>query len=142
MRPMPTEAEIFESAATIVEGVLKMPVLDRHKRDLISGMLWVITEARGKYKTRYRSKASLQLPKPKLHHEHVFTRKDLTDQIMKDPARARQILSQAVGCVVTVEEHRLLAKAERENPTLRGWERYTAAGIEWLDTDNLPRPGA
>ncbi|MGZ5445015.1 MAG: hypothetical protein ACXW5U_18935 [Thermoanaerobaculia bacterium] len=133
---MTRESEILESAITIVEGVLRMPVLERHKRGIISGMIWAITEARGKYRTRYRSKASLQKPTPKLHHEHVLTRKDLTDRIMAEPDKVREILSEAVACVVTVEEHRKLAQAERQNPALRGWDRYIVAGIEWVDTDN------
>lgn len=72
-----TEGEIVESAITAIEGILKLPILERHKRALISGAIWFITEARGKYKTRYRSRASLD-PGAKLQHEHVFTRKDLT----------------------------------------------------------------
>lgn len=133
---MKGESEILESAITIVDGVLRMPVLERHKRDIINGMLWSITQARGKYQTRYRSKASLEKPTPKLHHEHVLTRKDLIDRIMAAPEKAREILSEAIACVVTVDEHRKLARVERENPALRGWDRYTAAEIEWVDMDN------
>jgi hypothetical protein len=53
-----TEAEIIESVTAAIEGCLSLPILERHKRDIISGLLWKITEARGKYTTRYRSRAS------------------------------------------------------------------------------------
>ena len=108
----PTEQEILESAASVIEAVLKLSVLERHKRDVISGMLWKITEARGKYKTRYRSRASLVESGATLQHEHVFTRKDLAERILATPERLREILSDAIGCVVTVEEHRRLSTVD------------------------------
>jgi hypothetical protein len=131
--PSPTEPEIIESAIRAIEGALALPILDRHKRDIINGMLWKITEAGGKYRTRFRSRASLDDPSAKPIHEHVFTRKHLTDEIMANPSRAREVLASAIGCVVTAEEHRRLAEAERKDPALRGWDRYKAAGIEVVD---------
>ena len=128
---MPTEDEIIESATTAIEGCLQLPILERHKRDIISGMLWKITEARGKYKTRYRSIGSKE-PGVKLQHEHVYTRKDVTDRILAEPERVREILRDAIACVVTVDEHRRLSTVD---PSLRGWDRYTAAGVEYEDTD-------
>jgi hypothetical protein len=128
---MPTEAEITESATRAIEGCLTLDILERHKRDIISGMLWKITEARGKYTTRYRSKASMEAG-TKLQHEHVFTRKDLTDRILAEPQHVREILCDAIGCVVTVDEHKRLSRVAG---TIRGWNRYTAAGVEVVDTD-------
>jgi hypothetical protein len=127
-----TEAEIIESATTAIEGCLSLPILERHKRDIISGMLWKITEARGKYTTRHRSRAAMEFG-AKVQHEHVFTRKDLTDLIIAEPDRAREILRDAIGCVVTVDEHRRLSRVDR---AIRGWDRYAAAGIEVVDTDS------
>jgi len=129
--PVPTEAEIIESATRVIEGCLTLDILERHKRDIISGMLWKITEARGKYKTRYRSIGSKEKG-AKLQHEHVFTRKDITDRIIAEPERTREILRDAIGCVVTVDEHRKLTTID---PSLRGWDRYTAAGVDVEDTD-------
>jgi hypothetical protein len=48
-----------ESVTIAIEGCLTLPILERHKRDLMSGMLWKITEARGKFTTRYRSRLSM-----------------------------------------------------------------------------------
>jgi hypothetical protein len=59
----PTEAEIIASAITAIEAALTLPILERHKRDLINGMLWKLTEARGKYTTRYQSAAARAAPK-------------------------------------------------------------------------------
>jgi hypothetical protein len=129
---VPTEAEIIESATVAIEGCLQLPIFERHKRDVISGLLWKITEARGKYTTRYRSRGSMEAG-AKVQHEHVFTRKDITDRIIAEPERAREILRDAVACVVTVDEHRRLA---RLGEAIRGWVRYTEAGIEVIDTDD------
>lgn len=129
---MPTEAEIIESVTAAIEGCLQLPILERHKRDIISGLLWKITEARGKYTTRYRSKESMAAG-AKVEHDHVFTRKDLTDRIIAEPERAREILRDAIACVVTVEEHRRLS---RIGPAVHGWDRYTEAGVEVVDTDD------
>lgn len=132
-----TEAEIIESAISGIEGILGLPILDAHKRDIINGMLWTITEARGKYTTRYRSKGAFDAPKgTKLQHEHVIPRKQLVERIMREPYAAREHLSTAIGCVVTVEEHRRLTSIDRTQPGLHAWERYAAAGITVIDTDD------
>ena len=129
---IPTEAEILESVTVMIEGVLTLPILERHKRDVVSGMLWKITEARGKYKTRYRSRGAMESG-AQVQHEHVFTRKVLTDRILAKPELAREILRDAIACVVTVEEHQRLSSV---SASLRGWDRYKAAGIEVVDTDS------
>src|SRR5215212_1243201 len=132
------EREIVESVTLLIEAVIRLPILERHKRGVISGMLWELTQIRGKYTTRYRSRAALEPRGAKLQHEHVFTRKDLTDRILANPERAREILGSAVACVVTVNEHRQLAAIDRTVPGVRGCERYERAGIEVLDTDLTP----
>lgn len=127
-----TEAEIIESVTTAIEGCLTLPIMERHKRDIISGLLWKITEARGKYTTRYRSRAAME-PGVKLQHEHVFSRKDITDRIIGEPERARETLKDAIACVVTVHEHKRLARVDQ---AIRGWDRYTKVGIEVIDLDD------
>ncbi|MEO8381116.1 MAG: hypothetical protein ABI779_15745 [Acidobacteriota bacterium] len=134
--PKPTETDVLESAITLVEATLELNILEWHKRDVINGMLWSITQARGKYTTRFRSTAASNArPGTKLQHEHVVTRKALTDAILREPQRASELLGTATGCVVTIDEHTRLTRITREQPHLRGWERYTAAGIEIIDTD-------
>jgi hypothetical protein len=133
-----TEDAILKSAITLVEATLALNILDRHKRDVINGMLWSITQARGKYTTRFRSTAAMNAPAgTKLQHEHVTTRKELAAAIMREPQRASELLCTAVGCVVTREEHQRLTAITRKQPHLHGWERYTAAGIAIIDTDEL-----
>lgn len=134
---MPSEAAIIESAITAIEGILTLQILEQHKRGLINGMIWTITEARGKYTTRYRSRGALDAPKgTKLQHEHVTTRRQLVDAILQHPERAREIAATAIGCVVTKEEHERLTRITRAQPHLTGWQRYEAAGIEVIDTDD------
>jgi hypothetical protein len=129
---VPTETEIVESVKTAIEGCLTLPILERHKKDIISGLLWKITEARGRYKTRYRSRAAMEQG-AKLQHEHVFTRKDITDRILAQPERVREILSDAIACVVTVDEHKRLSGLGESK---RGWDRYAEVGIEVIDLDD------
>jgi hypothetical protein len=134
--PKPNGADVLESAITLVQATLALNILEAHKRDVINGMLWSITQARGKYTTRFRSTAALHAPPDtKLQHEHVITRKALTDAIMREPHRARELLRTAIGCVVTRDEHQRLTQVTREQPHLHGWERYTAAYIDIVDTD-------
>jgi hypothetical protein len=122
--PRHPEDGILESATTLVEATLVLDILDAHKRDVINMVLWKITEARGKYTTRHRSAGAIAAPKgTKLHHEHVTTRKDLVSAIMNEPSRARELLSTAIGCVVTIEEHQRLTEITRKQPDLRGWDR-------------------
>jgi len=129
---MPTPEEIIESVTTLIEGVLALPILERHKRDIISRMVWKITEAHGKYTTRYRSRAHMNSVHARKNHDHVFTRKDLTDRIIAKPDRAREILRDAIACVVTEEEHRRLT---RLGEAFSGWDRYKEAGIDVIDTE-------
>lgn len=131
-----SEHAIIESALTAIEGILTLDILETHKRELLSALLWKITEARGKYTTRYQSLGARNAPKgTKLQHEHVTTRKHLIDDILIHPEQARAIASTAIGCVVTKQEHELLTRITREQPKLRGWDRYHAAGITIIDTD-------
>lgn len=133
----PTEKDILESATKLVEAILGLDVLDAHKRDVINGMLWSITQARGKYATRFRSTAACAAPKgTKLQHEHVIPRKELVAAIMNEPARTREILSTAIACTVTAEEHKHLTLISRQQPHLKEWDRYRAAGITWRDLDD------
>lgn len=129
------EAEVLESAVRVVETVLATgDVLDAHKRGVINGMLWSITQARGKYMTRFRSVGARGVKKG-LQHDHVVPRKHIISAIMREPRRARELLSTAVACVVTIEEHRRLEKATRRDPSLTSWNRYEAAGVAVIDTD-------
>lgn len=132
----PTPDDILESATTLVEATLALDIVDAHKRDVLNMVLWKITEASGKYTTRHRSAGAVAAPKgTKVHHEHVNTRKELVTAIMNEPSRARELLQTAVSCVVTTDERRRLTTVTREQPHLRGWERYEAAGITVVDTD-------
>ena len=128
-----TPEQRIESAKTGIKAILSPQILERHKDELLSVLIWKITEAHGKYTLRYRSRGSLENPSTKMHHEHVFPRKWLISQLKAHPDQLDHILSSAIGCVVTVLEHRALCTVDRN---LMGWERYEAAGIEVFDTVN------
>jgi hypothetical protein len=125
--------EEIRSAVTAIKGILTLQIMDEHKKTLISRMIWAITEAHGKYKTRFRSGGVLMTADCKIQHEHVYPRKELIDEIMEAPENCDRILENAVACVVTEEEHRLLTKISKENADLNGWDRYKKAGITVYD---------
>jgi hypothetical protein len=125
---------IKKSAYLAIKSILQLDLYPMHKRELIDTCIWKITEVDGKYRTRYRSEAALNIKKAKeLHHEHVIERKYLIDQILANPADFYSSLDRAVGCVVTRKEHSLLSLLSKQNPTLNGWERYKVAKIKVFD---------
>lgn len=126
-----TPQQRTESAKTAIRAILPLPILERHKDELLSLLIWKITESAGKYTLRYRSLGSIEDPSAKKQHEHVFPREWLISQLKANPDQLDQILECAIGCLVTVEEHRSLSTVD---PALLGWDRYRAASVDVLDT--------
>jgi hypothetical protein len=131
VRPADADERI-EGAILVIEALLPLRIQDRMKRKFLSNCLWQITQAEGrtKYEIRYRSKASLEAPKRALRHEHVTTRKVMVEQLLANPKKAREIAEEAIGCVVTHDEHLLLSAVSK---SLDGWARYQDAGILVVD---------
>lgn len=135
-KPTFSESDIIASAKTAIQAIAGLNILATHKRELLSILLWKLTEARGKYRTRFVSAgAKDETDRRKLHHEHVVTRANLVREILASPERADEIADKAVGCVVTRQEHAQLAIVDRSNAELCGWDRYSAAGIRVWDRD-------
>ncbi len=118
-------------------------LLEKHLKKILTEVLWMLSEANGKYDTRYRSSEVVRLAREeptsevKIQHEHVFPRKSVIENILNqrqallnDPNLLQEILDKTVGCVVTEEEHKSLSKTED------GWDRYK--GIKVLDMSNNP----
>ena len=122
------------SAFDAVKAILPLDLYIPHKRELLKVCIWKITEANGKYKTRYRSIGALNENKSgNLQHEHVVEMKSLIDRLLYEPAKYNDILNDAIACVVTKEEHGILTKVSREFDNLNGWGRYKKAGITAFD---------
>ena len=121
----------IRSAIAAIKGILPLPLTKPHRRRFLSLALWKLTEADGKYKTRFQSKCSIGLPRSDLRHEHVYRREKMISDLIANPEQVDRIAARAVACVVTKEEHERLHKIERE---LDGWERYKRAGIVVIDT--------
>jgi hypothetical protein len=128
------------SAIQLVKMLLKHKdplVLRAHIRELLTTLLWKITEAdSSKYKTRYQSQGAIERSAGvKLQHEHVYQRAKMIDALLiAEPDQIDEILGLAVGCTVTTEEATLLAQFDSDY----GWERYRKAGITVLDTKYSP----
>ncbi len=110
---------------------------------MLSEVLWLISEADGKYSTRFRTAEVVRLANEepnsttKVQHEHVFPRKKVTERILhqrqmilQHPQLLDSLLDETVGCVVTEQEHRSLPNS------LEGWKRYEKVPV--LDMMTVP----
>ena len=107
------------SAVTLIKYLLskKRPeVLCTHRRQLLTILLWKITEAEGgKYNTRFQSSGATKCGKKKLRHDHVFQRAKMVTALEKAaPNKVDKILATAVGCAVTIKEHDRLSNFDKE----------------------------
>ena len=125
-------AQILTSAREAIACILAMgdAVLEEHKKSLISRMIWKITEANGKYNTRYFSEKARKASKDDRRHDHVWTRKRMLGRILKDPDVLEHEIERAIGCTVTKVEHDKLTGFDT---LCDGWERYKRARIAVLD---------
>jgi len=124
------------SAVTLACAVLATRnVYEPQRRKLLSEILWFATQVDGKYTCRYRSAGARAViaggaETKSLRHDHVLTRKELTEALVADPERADEIIRSALGCVVTKDEHDRLGSV---SPSASGWERYLAARVDVFD---------
>jgi hypothetical protein len=124
----------IESAVFAIRALLPLDLYSQHKQELISVCLWKITEADGKWNTRYRTRAAMsETSVANLKHEHVFSRRALVEDLLSNPGDIDEVLRRAVGCVVTAKEHALLKVVSHRHPDLKGWSRFQKAGIEVVD---------
>lgn len=125
-------AKIVTSAQEAIKSILQMGpnVLEEHKKSLISRMLWKITEAHGKYNTRYYSKEALKVGKNERRHDHVLTRAKMIKRLLNNADNLLAEVDQAIGCIVTRDEHDRLSKFDTDYD---GWERYRKANIKIWD---------
>src|SRR5258708_12951073 len=99
----PQSEERKRSAATLIKYLLaekKPEVLPAHYRELLSTLLWKVTEADSrKYKTRFQTQGALVCSdKANLRHEHVFQRSKMIPAFQKSPPhQANDILNNATG---------------------------------------------
>jgi hypothetical protein len=126
-----TPDQRIDSAKTAIRAILPLAILERHKDEVLSLLIWKITEAGGKYTLRYRSRGSIENQSSKKQHEHVYPRKWLISQLKAKPDQLDQILERAIGCLVTIQEHRAVSAVDSN---LLGWDRYKAAGVDVFDT--------
>ena len=134
----PKANDKIHSAIKIAKAIVGIDILEQHKKKILTEVQWLISEANGKYTTRFRTEGALSDGNDSIQHEHVFPRKKLSLRILGNPSNIEKYLKDVIGCVVTVNEHDMLSKAEKSNPELDGWERYKAAGIVVYDMEQIP----
>jgi hypothetical protein len=109
-------------------------LLPEHRRECLGIALWKYTEAEGisKYKTRFRSEATLAAASADLRHDYVFQRANMIEALMQAKSEdVDKIIKGAVGCTVTKDEHARLDQFKH----LDGWERYRQARIVVIDME-------
>lgn len=128
----------INSAKMAAESIVRLDLYPAHKKELLSICIWKITEADGNLNTRYRSEQAIQrqmdgeAPRGRgLRHEHVFQQRYLIQRMIENNENPRDVLDDAIGCVVTEEEHNQLLHGQE----LDGWERYRQAGITVIDLE-------
>ncbi len=112
-----------------ISDVLKMNIPKELKKDFMDVMIWKISGADGKYKTRYCSCGALQSDGD-IQHEHVFTIDFIKNRFLSEGNDFSKTISLIIGCLVTKVEHKTLSKFGRD---IVGWERYKKANIEIYD---------
>jgi hypothetical protein len=137
------EKQVVKSAQQAVHQVLRLGEVElKLKRVLVNALLWQITVAHGKYKTRFRSEEVIngRVALHELRHDHVFTRQGLLDRLLSEPVdaeRVEQILNRAIACTISKSEH------DQLNPHKDsvGWKRYIRCPtIKVYDcVDEVPR---
>jgi hypothetical protein len=132
--PHPDRELQISSAVSAIKALLPLDLYARHKQELISLCLCKITEADGKWNTRYRTRAAMGKVSPSgLRHEHVYSRRALVERLLRSPQHLDRILRPVIGCVVTTQEHALLKVFSHKHPELVGWSRFEKAGITVVD---------
>jgi hypothetical protein len=135
---------IVDSAKKLARLILSSDeLLHEHQKKMLKQVLWFVTEANGKYSTRYRSAEVFRLAcdepdsEVPVRHEHVYPRAVVADQILsrqdelrEHPGRLDELLDESVGCIVTVDEH------DRLLDDRTGWERYEHVPV--LDMSETP----
>ncbi len=121
----------INSAYTAIQAILFLDLYPVHKRELLDVCIWKITEADGKFNTRFRSIGTLD--EKSLRHEHVVERKSIIDRLLLEPDNYYEILNDAIACIVSKDEHDKLTAISKKNRNLSGWERYKAADIRVFD---------
>ena len=132
----PFAEERMRSAINLVKGLLTLPgLIEEHRNEFVRLALWKVTEAEGKakYKTRFQSQGAMAARENvKLQYEHVYPRAKMRNMLLAArPEEIDEIISKAVGCTVTEEEHHRLSAIKNCD----GWERYIRAGIVVIDME-------
>ena len=133
-RQNPASGETVQSAVRLIKLILRdgTGLLLQHRRMVIDAALWKITEAesRHKHRTRFCSQTVFLSPGCDCRHDHVFQRARMIDDLIRGgPNCADEVVSRAVACTITREEHSALNR----HKDLDGWERYREAGITVID---------
>ncbi len=128
------KSNLVMSVINAIQAILTADCVETHKKDLLDICIWKWTEIDGKWNTRYRSEGAMKKENWKMvQHEHVFQRRNLIQFLLKNENEIEPIMDNAIGCLVTKEEHELLTKISKGHKDIDGWERYRKAGIVVFD---------
>jgi hypothetical protein len=128
----------FKSLCILVKAISKLKGVDiAHKKHFIRKAIMMATETNGKWHTRYISKTVYLNAKhnkqlnTKIQHEHVIPRINLTEEIILNPNDSEAFMKNALGCIVSVDEHHKLKEGLNSGEDV--WQRYRKAKIQVVD---------
>lgn len=130
--------EQIDISRGVIKAILKMLVPPEYKKSLMHNMIWKISGANYKDKTRYCSAEAIK-DNEKAQHDHVFTIDSIKKRFLKyinDKDEFDRTVNLIIGCSVTKTEHKKLTKLGYTK--IIGWERYKKAGIKVLDMSCEP----
>lgn len=110
----------------ILEAIRPLNILPSAKREMLDRAFWLVAELSGDFSPRYRSDDVLCKLGSKIQRDHIFPRASLIAAILEGTEPLHDIISRAVCCLVTKDEHHRLKIAP---PEAVGWDRYKTVDI-------------
>lgn len=116
--------------AKLLEQISGSDLYPAGKKRMLNHAIWLVTEASGNFKGRYRSKTVVEKLGQPIQRDHVVPRAKLVEELLRPNCDARSIVDRSYCCTVTKAEHEELKRFDKLHS---GWDRYQAASIEVID---------
>lgn len=125
--------EKLQDVEKLIKGLIALNLNLPLKKRMLVHAIWEVATSSGNFKGRFRSRGVVTQVGVKIQRDHVFQKKGIVERLIHFPDQIPEILTDAVCCVVTEGEHRVLTAYSKKNPHVDGWQRYSEAGITVFD---------
>ena len=110
----------------LLESILQLEIDRALKKRMLVHSLWEVARCTGNFAGRYRSDDVIRTVGVRIQRDHIYRKSALVDELLLPSADIDSVISHAICCVVSIDEHRRLHLV---NAGLDGWDRYAAADI-------------